>query len=160
MAGKAKFQLTAGTSIGITESAVATIEEVASATMLEIGTTQKEVSYTGGQKQDIDVTVLLSEEQEMDNGLEAPGELSLSGNWLPSDTGQTSLRAADADNSIRGLVLTFKSGAKATMLVQVRQETWGVSANGVATGGFTLRVKGKPKYDPAPAQDSGTGTGE
>lgn len=155
MAGKAKYQLTAGTSIGITESAVDTIEDVAGATMLEIGTTQKEISYTGGQKQDIDVTVLLSDEQEMDNGLEAPGELSLSGNWLASDTGQTSLRAADADNSIRGLLLKFKSGATATMLVQVRQETWGVSANGVATGGFTLRVKGKPVYAAAPEPETG-----
>lgn len=141
MAGKAKFHLTAGTSIGVTESAVSNIEAVDSATLLEIGTTQKEISYTGGQKQDVDVGVLLSEEEEMENGLESPGELSLSGNWFPSDEGQASLRAADADNTTRGLVLTFKSGATATMLVQVRQETWGVQKSGVATGGFTLRVK-------------------
>lgn len=155
MAGKAKFHLTAGTSIGVTESAVATIEAVASANKLEIGTTQKEISYTGGQKQDVDVGVLLSEEEEMENGLESPGELSLSGNWFPSDEGQASLRAADADNSIRGLVLTFKSGATATMLVQVRQESWGVQKSGVATGGFTLRVKGKPVYASAPAGGTG-----
>ncbi|KFF50457.1 hypothetical protein GY26_01845 [Gammaproteobacteria bacterium MFB021] len=146
MAGKAKYQLTAGTSIGITDAAIETLEDMATATLLEIGTTQKEVTYTGGQKQDVEVTVLLSDEQEMDNGLESPGELSLSGNWLPSDTGQMSLRAADADNSKRGIVLTFPSGNKSTMLVQVRQETWSVGVNGVASGGFTLRVKGKPQY--------------
>ncbi|WFF40395.1 phage tail protein [Salinicola endophyticus] len=151
MAGKAKYQLTAGTVLGITSTAVATLEEVDTASLLAISTTQKEVSFTGGQKQDIDVTVLESEEQEMENGLEAPGELSLSGNWLPQDEGQTALRAADADNSIRGLKLTFKSGATATMLVQVRQETWSVQPNGVATGGFTLRVKGKPAYATADA---------
>ena len=52
-----------------------------SATFLDLSCTIKEIQFTGGQKQDIDVTTLCSEEQENINGLPSPSEISLSGNF-------------------------------------------------------------------------------
>ncbi len=44
--------------------------------------TIKEVQFTAGQKQDIDVTTLCSTEQENINGLGASSEISMSGNFI------------------------------------------------------------------------------
>lgn len=143
MARKAKFQLTNSTVVEVSATAAASLEtEVAE--WLKISTTAKEISYTGGQKQDVDVTVLESDDQEMENGLRAPGELTISGNWTTDDPGQDSLREADEDDSYRQLRITFKNGKRTTMLVQVRQENWSIAANGVASGGFNCRIKEGP----------------
>ncbi|NDL70507.1 phage tail tube protein [Vreelandella alkaliphila] len=147
MARKAKFQLTKGTVVEVSAAAVATLDATVSE-WLKISTTSKEISYTGGQKQEIDVTVLESEEQEMENGLRAPGELTISGNWTTDDPGQDSLRDADADadDTYRQLRVTFENGKSARMLVQVRQENWSIAPNGVASGGFNLRIMEGPAY--------------
>ena len=54
----------------------ATKETMDSATFLDLSCTIKEIQFTGGQKQDIDVTTLCSEEQENINGLPSPSEIS------------------------------------------------------------------------------------
>lgn len=143
MTRKAKFQLTKSTVIEVSAAAVTALEPEATE-WLKISTTAKELSYTGGQKQDIDVTVLESDYQEMENGLRAPGELTISGNWTSDDPGQDSLRAADEDDTYRQLRVTFKNGKRTTMLVQVRQENWSLAANGVASGGFNCRIMEGP----------------
>lgn len=48
-----------------------------SATFLDLSCTIKEIQFTGGQKQDIDVTTLCSTEQENINGLPSPSEISV-----------------------------------------------------------------------------------
>jgi hypothetical protein len=73
------YEKSQGTKIQIT-SVPATPETVGSATYLDLQCTIKEVQFTGGQKQDIDVT-LCSTEQENINGLGAQSEISLSGNF-------------------------------------------------------------------------------
>lgn len=156
MARKAKYQLTAGTIVWVSATAVADINvTVPEADQNKISTTAKEVSYTGGQKSDLDMTVLESDEQEMENGLRGMGELTISGNWKPDDAGQDSLRAADADDSLRLLNITFKSGNAVKLLVQVRQDSWSIAQNGVASGTFNLRVIGKPGYAAATAPAGG-----
>jgi hypothetical protein len=59
-----------------------TKEAMDSATYLDLSCTLKEAQFTGGQKQDIDTTTLCSTEQENTNGLPAPSEISLSGNFF------------------------------------------------------------------------------
>lgn len=149
MARKAKYQLTAGTVVEVSGAAVETIEDEV-AEWKKISTTAKEIAYTAGQKSDLDVTVIESEEEELENGLRGQGELTISGNWKQEDEGQDTLRAADADDSLRIVRVTFKTGNTAKLLVQVRQDNWSIAPNGVATGGFNLRVIGQPAYEPAP----------
>ena len=156
MARKAKYVLTAGTVVWVSASAIDDITATIPADdQRRISTTAKEISYTGGQKSDLDMTVLESDEQEMENGLRAMGELTISGNWKPDDEGQDSLRAADADDSLRLMNIKFKSGASVKLLVQVRQDSWQIAQNGVASGTFNLRVVGKPDYVKAPAPETG-----
>ncbi len=57
-------------------SAPATAETMDKAEYLRLDCTIKEVQFTAGQKQDIDVTTLCSTEQENINGLGASSEIS------------------------------------------------------------------------------------
>jgi hypothetical protein len=78
-----KYEKTKGTQIGIS-SAPVTEEDFKAAGFPTAGVTflvgmrHEEISYTGGQKSDIDVTTLCSTEQEQTNGLAAPAEMSIS----------------------------------------------------------------------------------
>jgi hypothetical protein len=63
-----------------------------SATWLNLSCTIKQASFTAGQKNDIDVTTLCSDETENIN-LPAPSEMSLSGNFYRNPA-QDALRAA------------------------------------------------------------------
>jgi hypothetical protein len=58
-----------------------TAAELDTATWLNLSCTIKQASFTAGQKNDIDVTTLCSDETENINGLPAPSEMSLSGNF-------------------------------------------------------------------------------
>ena len=58
-----------------------TSAELDTATWLNLSCTIKQASFTAGQKNDIDVTTLCSDETENINGLPAPSEMSLSGNF-------------------------------------------------------------------------------
>ncbi|MHC3676413.1 HK97-gp10 family putative phage morphogenesis protein, partial [Escherichia coli] len=74
-------------------SAPATAETMDKAEYLRLDCTIKEVQFTAGQKQDIDVTTLCSTEQENINGLGASSEISMSGNFYLNQA-QNALRDA------------------------------------------------------------------
>ncbi len=136
-----QYEKTQGTKIGVSKLP-ATPATVASSDFLPIDCTTKEISFTGGQKSDIDVTTLCSTEQEMTNGLAAPSEVSLSGNWADAE-GQEVLRQAYENDTIHAFKVEFPSGSGYSFLAEVRQNSWAVSSGGVVTASFTLRLKGK-----------------
>ncbi len=103
------YEKSQGTKIQIT-SAPATPETVGSATYLDLQCTIKEVQFTGGQKQDIDVTTLCSTEQENINGLGAQSEISLSGNFY-SNPAQDALREAYDNDTTYGFKIIFLQGS-------------------------------------------------
>lgn len=137
----AKHEKTQGTKISVSKLAATDIAAVETDS-LSIDCTTKEISYTGGQKQDIDVTTLCSTEQEMINGLAAPAEVTISGNWA-LDEGQEVLRQAYDDDTVHAFKVVFPSNNGYAFLAEVRQNSWSVSTNGVVTASFTLRLKGK-----------------
>ncbi|ENC9862832.1 TPA: immunoglobulin domain-containing protein [Klebsiella pneumoniae] len=120
-----------------------TAEELASATWLNLSCTIKQASFTAGQKNDIDVTTLCSEETENINGLPAPSEMSLSGNFYRNPA-QDALRAAYDNDGVYGFKVIFPSGNGFMMRAEVRQHTWDSQANSVVAATFSLRLKGKP----------------
>ncbi|ATA23535.1 phage tail protein [Brenneria goodwinii] len=138
-----KYEKTQGTQISVSASA-ATEANPAGATWQGINCSTKEISYTGGQKSDIDVTTLCSEEQEMTNGLAAPAEVTISGNWSKDEEGQETLRTAYDTDALHAVKVVFPSGNGYAFLAEVRQNSWSVSTAGVVTASFTLRLKGKP----------------
>ena len=101
------YEKSQGTKIQIT-SVPATPETVGSATYLDLQCTIKEVQFTGGQKQDIDVTTLCSTEQENINGW-ALSQKSLSGNFY-SNPAQDALRDAYDNDTTYGFKIIFPSG--------------------------------------------------
>ncbi|WP_273839932.1 phage tail tube protein [Providencia rettgeri] len=136
-----KHEKTQGTKISVSKLAATDIAAVETDS-LSIDCTTKEISYKGGQKQDIDVTTLCSTSQEMINGLAAPAEVTISGNWA-LDEGQEVLRQAYDDDTVHAFKVVFPSNNGYAFLAEVRQNSWSVSTNGVVTASFTLRLKGK-----------------
>lgn len=120
-----------------------TKEAMDSAAYLDLSCTIKEAQFTGGQKQDIDITTLCSTEQENINGLPAPSEISLSGNFF-QNAAQDALRDAYDNDTTYGFQIIFPSGNGFKFLAEVRQHTWSSGTNGVVAATFSLRLKGKP----------------
>ena len=158
-----KHEKTQGTKISVSKLAATDITAVETDS-LSIDCTTKEISFTGGQKADIDVTTFCSTEQENINGLAAPAEITIGGNFAV-DEGQDVLRQAYDDDSVRAFKVVFPSGAGFGFLAEVRQNSWSASTNGIVTASFTLRLKGKSvplvkgKVAPA-AQSQQTGGGK
>ncbi|MBD1229130.1 phage tail tube protein [Xenorhabdus griffiniae] len=138
-----KYEKTQGTKVSISAHP-ATEANPANAVWQAIDCTTKEISYTGGQKSDIEVTTLCSTEQEMTNGLAAPGEITLSGNWSANEVGQNTLRHAYDTDELHAFKVEFPTGNGYAFLAEVRQNSWSVATSGVVTASFTLRLKGKP----------------
>lgn len=114
------------------------------AVYLDLSCTLKEAQFTGGQKQDIDVTTLCSTEQENVNGLPAPSEISLSGNFY-RNAAQDALRDAYDNDTTYAFQVIFPSGKGFKFLAEIRQHTWSSGTNGVVAATFSLRLKGKPE---------------
>lgn len=138
----AVFERAQKTVVMITSTPV-TVEGLATATWLNLSCTLKQASFTAGQKNDIDVTVLCSEETENINGLPAPSEMSLSGNFSRNPA-QDALRDAYDNDGVYGFKVVFPSGNGFLMRAEVRQHTWDSQANSVIAATFSLRLKGKP----------------
>lgn len=88
-------------------SAPVTAETLDSASYLGLSCTIKEVQFTAGQKQDIDVTTLCSVEQENINGLGAASEISMSGNFY-LNAAQNALRSAYDNDTTYGFKVIFR----------------------------------------------------
>ena len=146
-----KYEKTQGTKINVSSEPATSINP-AGATWQSINCSTKELSYTGGQKGDIDTTTLCSTEQEMTNGLAAPGEMTVSGNWSSEEEGQNTLRTAYDTDALHAFQVIFPSGNGYAFLAEVRQNSWSLGTAGVVTASFTLRIKGKPvAIVPAPS---------
>ena len=139
----ALFERAQKTQVLITDVPV-TIADLISATFLNLSCTIKQASFTAGQKQDIDVTTLCSDEQENINGLAAASEMSLSGNFFRNPA-QDTLRTAYDTDAVYGFKIIFPSGNGFIFRAEVRQHTWDSQTNGVVAATFSLRLKGKPE---------------
>lgn len=138
-----KYEKTQGTVISVSAGEVSEANPVG-VTWLAASCSTKELSYTGGQKADIEVTTLCSEEQEMTNGLKAPSEMTIGKNWSGYDAAQDSLMDAYEDDSRRAIRIVFPSGNGFAYLAEVRQNSWSAATSGIVSASYTLRIIGKP----------------
>ncbi|QIE96566.1 phage tail protein [Pantoea stewartii] len=138
-----KYEKTKGMTFGVSSGPV-TVANPDNVQWLEAACATKEITYTGGQKSDIDVTTLCSTEQEQTNGLAAPAEMSISRNWVGDEEAQMSLQTAYENDELRALRILFPSGNGFFVLVEVRQSSWTAGTSAVVSATYSLRVKGKP----------------
>ncbi len=94
-----------------------------SATFLDLSCTIKEIQFTGGQKQDIDVTTLCSTEQENINGLPSPSEISLSGNFYKNPAQDALREAYDNDSTYAFRGLSSRPARALSSSAEIRQHT-------------------------------------
>lgn len=146
-----KYEVTKGMTFAVSAAPV-TAEDFTdsgfpsnSVSWLEAACATKEISYTGGQKGDIDVTTLCSTEQEQTNGLAAPAEMSVTRNWVGDEGAQQALQTAYENDELRALRVVFASGNGFYVLVEVRQSSWSAATSSVVGATYSLRVRGKPK---------------
>ncbi|EJL90217.1 phage tail tube protein [Pantoea sp. GM01] len=146
-----KYEVTKGMTFAVSAAPVTAEDFAASAfptasvSWLEAACATKEISYTGGQKGDIDVTTLCSTEQEQTNGLAAPAEMSITRNWVGDEEAQQALQTAYENDELRALRVIFASGNGFYVLVEVRQSSWSAATSAVVGATYSLRVRGKPK---------------
>ncbi len=138
-----KHEKTQGTVISVSAGEASEANQ-AGITWLAASCSTKELSYTGGQKADIEITTLCSEEQEMTNGLKAPSEMTIGKNWSGYDAAQDSLMDAYDDDSRRAIRIVFPSGNGYAYLAEVRQNSWSAATSGIVSASYTLRIIGKP----------------
>lgn len=146
-----KYDKTIGLTIGISSAPVSVDDFNAAGfpgvgvTFLEASCASKEISYTGGQKSDIDVTTFCSTEQEQTNGLAAPAEMTITRNWVGDEEAQQALQTAYDNDELRAFKITFASGNGYYILAEVRQSSWSAATAGVVGATYSLRVRGKSK---------------
>ncbi len=138
-----KYEKTQGTVFSVSAE-VATEANPLDAVWLSASCSTKELNFTGGQKDDIDVTSLCSTEKEMVNGLSSPAEMTINRNWSAEETAQSSLMAAYEDDTRRAITVVFPSGNGFAYLAEVRQNSWSAGLSGVVSASYTLRIIGKP----------------
>lgn len=147
--GQAIFEKTQGTKLFISDGPVLVLpaegQDPAGVTFIEGSCATNEISMTGGQKTDIDVTALCSEVQEMANGLAAPAELSLSRNWAAADPFLAELEATDDLDEVRMFRVVFPSGNGFEFLAEIRQMSWTVATAGKVAATYNLRLRGKQR---------------
>ncbi|MDT8208212.1 phage tail tube protein [Serratia marcescens] len=139
-----KYEKTQGTKVSVSAAEPISVDDP-NIVWLEAQCATKEISYTAGQKADIDVTTLCSEEQENTNGLPSPGEMTINRNWVGDEEAQESLLTAYETDERRAIKVVFPSGNGFVYLAEVRQNSWSAATSGVVSASYTLRLKGKPK---------------
>lgn len=161
--GNALYQVSIDTVFAVTQNAIDQTTILAglkaedlingstSTTFVDGSCATNEISFTGGQKSDIEVTSLCSTEQEVTNGLAAPAEITVSRNWAPDDPMLKVLADAYNNNELRGFVVEFPGTVAGVTSVsgyafyaEVRQFTWSAATAGKVAATYTLRVRGKP----------------
>lgn len=140
-----KFDTTKAAKLLVSRKSVTAIGETAEDGFVGFACTTKDASINRGQKSDIDVTTLCSEEQESTNGLPASGEVTLNTNWVGKDEGQDILDEAYESDEVHEFKLILKSGYGFHWLGEVRQADVSIPVNGVAAGSYNIRIKGKVK---------------
>lgn len=138
-----KYEKTQGTVFSISAGEATSADQVG-ITWLSASCSTKELSFTGGQKDDIEVTTLCSTEKEMTNGLSAPSEMTINRNWTVYEEAQRSLMDAYNTDTRRAVRVIFPSGNGYLYLAEVRQNSWTAGVSGVVSASYTLRIIGKP----------------
>ncbi|WP_414440457.1 phage tail tube protein [Burkholderia sp. 22PA0099] len=120
---------------------------------VDLSTSGKQVSFQGGQSDEIDTTTFASDEKEFELGLGDPGELSIEGNYKPSDAGQAVLLAAHTSKAKYVIRVSFADEDSTKFLVvgMVRQYQWQAAVNGVVSSTYSLRLSGGSKIVTTPA---------
>jgi hypothetical protein len=124
---------------------------------LEIGNLDSPLTYTAvseitnftlfdGQGAEIDVTHLQSTAKEFLMGLQDFGTAQFDCNYLPSDAGQTAMRAAKASRVIQDFRATFSDNTQATFqgFVLSNPITGGVDSK--VDGSFAVRISGSVTF--------------
>ncbi|MFT0137281.1 hypothetical protein ACEK07_04375 [Alcanivoracaceae bacterium MT1] len=136
-----KYVLTKETVVEVSAAAATAISEASTATFVGISCVGNEFSYNDGQPTEVDVATFCSTEQESDDGLAAAAEITIAGNFVPTDEGLLSLKDSKKTGTLRLLRLTFRDGSIFTYLVQVRQNSFTGQVSNKWTTSITMRVK-------------------
>lgn len=102
----------------------------------------REITVTGGQATEIDVTTICSTAKEFRLGLQDAGSMSITGHWVQGHAAHTVIREAAADKLSRLIEVTFSDGSIFRALAFVSQRSWSAGVDGVVTATFNFRLTG------------------
>lgn len=98
----------------------------------------------GGSASVIDASHLKSTAREKRMGLPDEGQFSLSVNWIPTDTGQSAVRTARSNRSLKGFRITYTdaAGTIQTFNGYVLQFSSSGSVDAKVDGSITIEISG------------------
>lgn len=100
----------------------------------------------GGSATMYETTHLRSEAKEKKIGLMDEGQLTLSINWEPSDTGQQAAREARAARTEKSFRLTYTDGSTATFAGYVMGMSSSGGVDSKVSGSITIEISGPVEY--------------
>jgi len=100
----------------------------------------------GGSATMYETTHLRSEAKEKKIGLMDEGQLTLSINWEPSDTGQQAARTARANRTKKSFRLTYTDGSTATFNGYVIGMSSSGGVDNKVSGSITIEISGPVEY--------------
>lgn len=112
-----------------------------SASFVQVGEVS-DVGEPSGEAADIDVTHLGSTSKEYLIGLPDEGNMTTSGNFVPSDTGQQELLAAKAAQNRRWLKVVFSNGTVRYAKALVKKYAPSAAVDGKVPFSASFRISG------------------
>ena len=105
--------------------------------------TVTDYSMTAPEGEEIDVSTLCSVTKETINGLPAEATVSMNVNFVIGNPGQQLLRASYDSGDNYAFQIIYEDGSRVDFIARVTNYEFKGAKNGVVTGSFSFKVKGK-----------------
>lgn len=103
-------------------------------------------SMTAPEGEEIDVSTLASKNKETINGLPAEATVSINVNFVVGNAGQKILRKSYNTGDNHAFQIKYEDGSSLDWIARVTSYEFKVPKNGIVTGSFSFKVKGKFEF--------------
>ena len=138
--------------IGVFVSNAPSLKFITSATVkVGLEGTVTDYSMTAPEGEEIDVSTLASKNKETINGLPAEATVSMNVNFVLGNTGQKILRKSYETGDNYPFQIKYEDGSSIDWIARVTSYEFKGAKNGIVTGSFSFKVKGKFQFtEPTP----------
>lgn len=103
-------------------------------------------SMTAPEGEEIDVSTLASKNKETISGLPAEATVSMNVNFVVGNAGQKILRKSYNTGDNHAFQIKYEDGSSLDWIARVTSYEFKVPKNGIVTGSFSFKVKGKFEF--------------
>lgn len=150
MSDQNQSQFTKTRDIGVFVSNEPTTKFIAQSTLKSsLECTVTDYSMTAPEGEEIDVSTLASTAKETISGLPAEATVSMNANFVIGNAGQKILRKSYDTGDNYAFQIKYGDGSSIDWIARVTNYEFKGEKNGVVTGSFSFKVKGKFQFNEA-----------